>query len=243
MELVITDERLYRDGPPCGLERSDRYVTGSCPERENPSRTMLGVAQRDWFLSRMLSSHAVWKIWANEVMSMGLKLLNAGSSSLFATLDGGDGYPAERAQLMTQLTGVKNLVAITGDLHCYAAGYLKANYDQTGGTHVGVEFVGGSVSSANLNEVLSTDAELASAPVPRRQLTMPPGLLELLIRINNPHIKFFNSSTHGYCLLDITPHALTCVMKQVSTITEPSAALSVLQGFRVPQGRVQIIRL
>jgi len=43
----VTDERLYRDGPPCGdVEIGERYQTVGCAERTNPARTMLGEPQK-----------------------------------------------------------------------------------------------------------------------------------------------------------------------------------------------------
>ncbi len=41
MELIVTDERLYRDGPPCGDIEDQRYETTGCAERTDPVRTML----------------------------------------------------------------------------------------------------------------------------------------------------------------------------------------------------------
>src|SRR5262245_16155107 len=127
MELVITDERLYRDGPPCGFGTLDRYVADSCPERERYTRTLLGVTQRDWFVEKINNSRSTWKLWANEVMAMPLKLLNLGSASRYLTLDQWDGYPAERSQILSRIAGTRNFVAITGDIHSFAAGYLKTD--------------------------------------------------------------------------------------------------------------------
>jgi alkaline phosphatase D len=85
MELVMTDERLYRDGPPNGNQIQDRYLTPGNPEpgegEESPSRTILGKSpngtvpsgspnasqQKDFFVERMLGSQRKWKIWGNEV--------------------------------------------------------------------------------------------------------------------------------------------------------------------------------
>lgn len=48
LELIATDERLYRDGPPCGQSTFDRYLATRCPAAETASRTMLGETQRNW---------------------------------------------------------------------------------------------------------------------------------------------------------------------------------------------------
>ncbi len=52
MELVVTDERLYRDGPPCGLDTTDRLLTTGCGDtgEEAEGRTMLGETQLQYFI-------------------------------------------------------------------------------------------------------------------------------------------------------------------------------------------------
>ncbi len=237
LELVMTDERLYRDGPPCGLADAQRSLTPGCTNLGNPQRTMLGSTQKRWFLDKVTRSSRIWKIWGNEVMTMQFKVLKAvvdGAgipgvtipADLFATLDQWDGYPAERAALLSAIrnAGVKNFVTITGDLHTYLAGYQRVNFDAAFATSdaVGIEFVGGSVTSSNL-------AEQANA------FNLTAAQVALLFQASNPHIQYFNSVTHGYNIIDVTSSALVCTMKAVSTITTPGGSLSTLKTFRVPR--------
>ncbi len=77
MELVMTDERLYRDGPPAGNELQERYLTPGGKGEDSPNRTILGESpdgtvpfgspnvyeQKDFFIDRMLGSTRKWKIW------------------------------------------------------------------------------------------------------------------------------------------------------------------------------------
>ncbi|BBL80838.1 hypothetical protein RxyAA322_26920 [Rubrobacter xylanophilus] len=74
--LVMTDERLYRDGPPCGLETRNRYVTPGCGRESAPGRTMLGPLQKEFLLQKITGSRSTWKIWGNEVQFMQTKILN-----------------------------------------------------------------------------------------------------------------------------------------------------------------------
>ena len=84
LELVMTDERLYRDGPPAGNETQDRYLTPGTGEEEATGRTMLGVTQRDrFFLEKVTSASQTWKIWGNEVTFMQFKVANAYVDALF----------------------------------------------------------------------------------------------------------------------------------------------------------------
>ncbi len=100
MELVMTDERLYRDGPPNGNQTQDRYVTPGAGQQEqgeeDPGRTMLGDGtpgqnglsrprQVSYFLDRITRSPRTWKLWGNEVTLMQIKVANTSVES--ATLD------------------------------------------------------------------------------------------------------------------------------------------------------------
>jgi alkaline phosphatase D len=266
MELVVTDERLYRDGPPCGFNTiGQRYFTQRCAASETPERTMLGATQRDWFINKMTNSNAVWKFWANEVMLMQFKILNSallrsaetrekipaktqekvaemeslGIFDIFANLDQWDGYPAERARILNALrqANVKNLVAITGDIHSFIAGYLKSNYDDRNSPNVGVELVVGSITSANFTELITAATNGDSPNSPPVEVENILEFLELLtnviILLNNPHLAFFNSSTHGYSVIEVNNLAMKCTMKAVSTIQNQTATLRTLQRFTV----------
>lgn len=242
-ELVVTDERLYRDGPPCGLDTATRYLTTACSGVDAAGRTMLGSIQKQWFLSRLTASSATWKIWANEMMCMPLKAVNdaSGNGDIYITLDSWDGYRSERNSLLTALTGVRNIVAITGDIHSFGAGYLQADYETEGQPRLGVEFVGGSISSANFSETISSVLEPLSAPVPKAKLAVTP--IGIIARIMNPHLDFFQSSTHGYGVLELTAQAATCTLRQVSTITATTGTVTDLIKYQVARDSVQLRRL
>jgi alkaline phosphatase D len=242
-DLMMTDERLYRDGPPCGLQSSQRYVTSGCAERLNPLRTMLGSTQKSWLIERMHSSGARWKLWGSELMNMALKVIN-GITDIYVTLDSWDGYPAERYSILQSLANVGNIVGLAGDVHSFAAGYMKPSYDSVFYPRIGVEFAGGSVTSSNIAEILAGGDASVSAPVPQRllQQAFPGGLISFGTRIMNPEMEFFNSDTHGYVIFDITAERLLCTMKSVSTIRQPLAGVSTLASFVVPSGQKRIIR-
>jgi alkaline phosphatase D len=268
MELVVTDERLYRDGPPCGFNTvGQRYATVRCAEAESPTRTMLGQTQRDWFINKMTTSTATWKFWANEVMLMQFRILNSIFSlteeqkaklpkqtqkkieevqqndffvDLYLNLDQWDGYPAERAAIFNALrqANVKNLVAITGDIHSFLAGYLKTDFDSNE-SPLGIELVVGSVTSSNFGELIGGvlgGGQVPSAPIPPEVVS---GIVDLLVSglilLTNPHMQFFNSSTHGYAVLEVTPFGTTSTFKVVSTVQSPTAELRTLKRYFIPR--------
>ncbi|BBL80837.1 hypothetical protein RxyAA322_26910 [Rubrobacter xylanophilus] len=131
---------------------------------------------------------------------------------------------------------------ITGDIHSFAAGYAKEDYDDPSNeppNAVGVCFVGGSVTSSNLYEI----ARLGQSP--SGPAVRSPARLEDALRISNPHYEFFDSSTHGYNVMELTERELVCTMKYVRTIREPqeNPRADTLARFRVPAGRPEIQRL
>ncbi len=238
VDLIVTDERLYRDGPPCGSNIvGERYFSLGCGEMGDASRSMLGLTQRQWFLDQLTGSQATWKIWANEVMLMQLKF-----GPVYIDLDQWDGYQQERNLILNAVKHghIKNFVAITGDLHTFLAGYLKTDFDNPFESPVGVELMVGSISSANFEEDIKATLELPSAPVPAKQMGIAPNLLDPVIRAANPHIKYWDSSTHGYGVLTITPTLLTCEFKAVTTIREPTASLVPLKTFSIPVNEVKL---
>lgn len=243
LELVMTDERLYRDGPPCGLEETQRYLTPGCPAIRDPQRTMLGALQREWFVETLTQSGRAWKVWGNQVMAMQLKILqsyaailmprNPPPSDLYFTLDQWDGYQHERAEVLRRLrdAGVTDLIAITGDIHTYMAGNLKINFDDLLEPPVGVEFICGSVTSANFGELVTFGNGI---PVPSVADTTA------IVRASNPHIQYFNSFTHGYNLIELTSESARCTMKAVHTIKAPYSTIETLKEFRVMRGQTAI---
>ncbi|MFF5260210.1 alkaline phosphatase D family protein [Actinomadura viridis] len=255
MDLVLTDERTYRSKPPCGLGMLRLYATPGCPERLNPDRTMLGAEQRAWFTEQITTSTATWKVWANEVMCMQLKLLDVylrqlfpslptlplptrpdGRFSVFLTLDQWDGFPVERARLLTAFRNVDNLVTITGDLHTFGAGYLRPDFDDPSQAPVGVSLLGGSVTSSNFVEM---------ATLGQGGLLVPPETdLTWALRGSNPHLEYFNSAAHGYVVMDVTPSGITATMKAVRSIrTKETPELLTLRTFRVEEGRPRLTTL
>lgn len=161
------------------------------------------------------------------------ELLQTPTPDLYITLDQWDGYPAERAEILRTLrdAGVKNFITITGDIHSFAAGYQKIDFDNPLDPNVGICFVGGSVTSSNFSEMASFSDGKPVPPI--EQVTQ-------VLRASNPHLEYFNSATHGYNLIEATPQALTCTMKAVDTVKQPQANLSTLKVFRVPRDQIVI---
>lgn len=250
MDMVVTDQRLYRDGPPCGDQQGQRYQTKGCANQFSPTRTMLGATQKAWFLDKVTTSKATWKIWANEVMLAQYLLATSPTNVFFFDLDQWDGYPVERAAILSAIgqAGVENFVAITGDAHLFHASYLKPDFNSPTSAPVGVEFLVGAISSGNY---LDAGVDQPAPFTPAKSVTngalaaastgLPMDSLSALVLKLNPHITFWNGSTWGYGLLTITPTEMFCKFRAVSTVKQPTAEIETLANFRVPAGQVKII--
>lgn len=211
-QLNITDERLYRDTHPCGENTVGQRYVASCPKPKETS--MLGKEQLDWFLAQMHKAQeegVTWKIHANEVAMSQMRLsAPASKRKVYLNMDQWDGYAVERKNIFTYLrqNNIKNYLAITGDLHTFAAGDLYEDFSKLENP-VGTEFLVTSITSANLGQILKVNDEKAL-------LQIEQGLVAL-----NPNLKFFNSHHHGYAIVEITKEEATVEYWKVSTIDDP----------------------
>ncbi len=250
LDLIVTDERLYRDGPPCGDIQNQRYQTVGCAAVTDPARTMLGATQKQWFLNQVTGSTATWKVWANEVMLCQYLFGPPVSPQVeYFDLDQWDGYPVERAQLLStiQNAGVQNFVVISGDAHLYLASYLKTDFNNKTLAPMGVEFMVGAISSGNYLDAMveppvtaATVPSLPAGAIRAAQTGLPMDQLEQLVLAYNPHMVFWNGATWGYAILTVTPQQMICDYRCVSTVKQPTASLLQLASFTVPAGSVKI---
>ncbi|MEO8702654.1 MAG: alkaline phosphatase D family protein [Kofleriaceae bacterium] len=125
------------------------------PRRTSPVGTMLGKEQKEWFKATMQASDATWKLWGNEVPMMRMFVRNVGGALGFdRVLDGDawDGYPTERAELLTFLRtqNVKNVVVLSGDVHAHFAGVLLDDFDAVAPVPVACELISAGVASNSL---------------------------------------------------------------------------------------------
>ena len=210
-ELFLTDQRQFRDPQPC-----DDALLTPCPDDDNPDRTMLGAAQKSWFKAAVPASSAKWKLWGSEVMLMALDL----PKGQHVNPDQWDGYGAERKEILESFvaSGVQNLTALTGDIHTFLAGDLTTNGEQEG-TPVGVELVGGSVTSLGIPESLG----------------VPSSSLDAFASTADPHIKFHDFDHRGYCVLTVDQSELSAEFMRCDTMSRGERPTS-LAKFKVESG-------
>jgi alkaline phosphatase D len=213
VDLMLTDERQYRDRQPCNDEQLD---FAGCADAESP-RTMLGAKQRDWLLENFKASPSTWKVWGTEVMVMATRL----PGNVPAQVDAWDGYAYERKQILDFILGnnVQNVVALTGDIHTFFAGTAYTTGDKATGRAAFPEFVGGSATSHGLPESTGQSPET----------------LAVLAAVN-PHISFYDFVKKGYGVVEFSKTEAVCELKAVNALQRGAATPTTIAKFRVPLG-------
>ena len=148
---------------------SVRYGSAEVPNfrREQPPQTILGAEQKAWFLEKLRSSKATWKIWGNTVATLdmradlqnlppGLTAPWPGAGYAGSPLaDYGTAY-VERAEIydFVRAHGITGFATIAGDRHSFWAGLAADTLPPKPFEPVGVAFVTGSISAPGVVEAL-----------------------------------------------------------------------------------------
>ncbi len=214
VDLLLTDERQYRDQQPCNDEQVNPM---GCPTDDDP-RTMLGAKQLDWFLRSMKRSKATWKIWGHQLMIMSTRL----APTVSAQVDAWDGYGFERKIILDYIldNNIQNVAAITGDIHTFFTGtaYTRGDRNAAGSRAAMPEFVGGSATSAGLSEATGLSPETLA-----------------VLATSNPHINFYDFINKGYGILTVKKNEILCELKAVDA-SKPNQPARTIGSFRVPLG-------
>jgi alkaline phosphatase D len=223
VDLIVMDQRQYRADQPC-----NDAIAPACPDLFQ-GRAFLGQRQMDWVKNALRTSPAAWKVMANEVMMMPVKLPN----DTFARFDSWQGYPVEREQLLQfiRTSGIADVVFITGDIHTVIAGDVRT--DLGAGEPVAVEFVGGSITSRGIGE-----GQAGLLPGNDRNPRTDPALINLL-RGLNPWTDNADLDHHGYARVTATQQRFDCEFVRMQTIKRRSRATLPSDGFRYSLSRGQ----
>jgi alkaline phosphatase D len=190
----VQDHIIYRRlsfGPMLDLIMLDtRHVGRDSMSQETGSRSILGDQQFHWLKNQLIESQARWRILGNQVLMASCKILGRPISEKMW-----DGFPADRQRLLKVLTenGITNTLVATGDAHLSFAANLEVD-----GRAAGVEILPSSVTRGNLDEqvkgILGTIAK---------------GGFAAAVKLFNPHIRYFESTRHGYGIMDLKDEGAT----------------------------------
>ena len=210
VDLIMLDERQYRDDQPCG-----DAVAEPCPEYNNP-RTLLGQGQKAFFKTALEQSPANWKLVGNEVAIMPVK---TGANTYF-TYDFWHGYPGERREILEHIKakGIKDVVFLTGDIHTFAAGDVQIT---EGGESVATEIVGGSVTSLALGEGDIPIGGGVILPGNDANPNTSKAIIDALIGFN-PWVDYADFDHHGYVVVEAKRTELKATLRRIETIKKRS---------------------
>ncbi len=224
VDLFVLDERQYRGGQPCDN-------TGKVCADWDRERSFLGSQQASFARGGLAKSRAAWKLIANEVMIMPVKV----NATDYSSFDAWIGYPREREALLRAIESsrLKDVVFLTGDYHAFIAG----NVETAAGTTVATEFVGGSVTSASDPEV---NAIIKKAGYGTPDDPAQPASEIATQRAVNPWFRELDYLHHGYVVCRATTRELKVTMKKLETIRRRTTRLHSTRTFRVRHGQAGI---
>ncbi len=154
----------YNNGePPATLPYGDG--TTANPAKDRGPGSMLGMEQRQWFLDTLDSSTAPWKLWANALPLIAMRLdmssipLSDYHDSIF-NIDGWAGYPYELSFMMRYLEDkdITGVVSLSGDHHMHGAGTVNRSASDPEAPAVSVDFNVAGISSSPVFEDLRAAA-------------------------------------------------------------------------------------
>lgn len=238
-ELFLLDERQHRDPEPPSSGELLGTSSVDEPEMVEAGRTMLGAPQKAWLTSGLDTSVAAWKILGSQLVFWPFRSqrdlvtqATAGdgpqrNAGTYLNLTQWDGYQAERRELVDHIAdgAVDDVVVISGDSHFWSAAELGTDWDDIEAPYVLTEFAGSSVTSANGDEM----------GFPPNEVVRP-----LLAAANPLHLRYVETTTNGYGLLDLAADRLTVTYLSPSSVTEPDQPTRVLARFEVDRGSARI---
>ncbi len=222
VDLIVMDTRLEGRDKQVTFPGTDTEAIGGLiitPETSDPDRHIISPTQMQWVQSQLSQSTATWKFLSQQVVlsqwnvgaipllpeeARGLDLpmvLRDGGNALNA--DAWDGYQADRNRLLHHIRdqAIENVVVLTGDVHSSWAFDVTTDpanplvYNPaTGEGSLAVEFVCPAIASESLGETFNAMSAPGAA-----------NAFEAGMKANNPQMKYLESTSNGYVVLDVTP--------------------------------------
>jgi len=214
-EFWTIDGRQFRDPHVChGVHAPQRGgLLWACEPSRSPARTMLGEDQEAWLADGLASSTRAWKFIVQPTqIAPGLMKTPFGS---LVYADGWDAYPAARERLLSAIAQprVPDVICLGGDVHRNVAANLRLDPMDPGSPIIASEFVGTSVSSKGLSELITS-----------------------WMKSGNPDLLHARSDERGYTLLDVSPKQVMCEFRTTPHPARADARLRTQARFVVDRG-------
>jgi alkaline phosphatase D len=268
LELIMTDERLYRsdhlipEGPaiaitqkPANSSLGSRYLVPKAYfdtlEAAQPPITMLGDTQKAWFKEKLKNSGAVWKVWGNEVslIQMLLNLTQFRLPPFYLNLDQWDGYNRERRELLQFMreNSIRNVMAVTGDIHAFFAGNIYENPDDRNQPPVMVDFTCAGVASQPFFYALyNGSAAQGSAfallePILRYNPATDTNGVDGLLLGGNPAMRHARTLAFGYATVRLTAERAEVALKEMQAVDSPQRTLKRVYNYSVALDKAEVV--
>lgn len=220
-EIFMLDQRQYRSAqacPPQGRAGGNR-VGDDCAQLRDGSRTMLGATQEAWLDAGFARTRGRWNLLAQGTVFSHVDE-QAGAGRRYTT-DNWNGYFAARQRVLDGLQRhqVRNPVVLSGDIHSFIAGTVRARPDLPDSPPLASEIVATSVSSDGR---------------PQQQL-------DDWIR-ENPDLLLADSRHRGHVALRLGPRQLQADLMALENRDDPESAQRVLQSLVIESGRPELQR-
>jgi alkaline phosphatase D len=222
--IALLDDRQYRDPIVCprpNLIGGSNFVTDAqCPERLDPQRSLLGLAQERWLAGTLGQSSTLaptrWTVLAQQTL-----MAQCIRAERRYWTDGWDGYPAARRRLLDSLAARRpsSTLVIGGDVHATYVADLRPDFDDPRAPVVATEICGTSITSQG----------------PTREDTAR-RLAE------NPHISFADGATRGYMRLELTRQRATAELRGLADVRQIDSTIATRATFVIEADRAGALR-
>ncbi|MCW7538329.1 alkaline phosphatase D family protein [Aquabacterium sp. A7-Y] len=220
-ELWTLDGRQYRSPQACpedGPVRGGRVLT-DCAAMAEVGRSVFGTEQEQWLESGLHTSTRTWKLLAQASQLSSWGVDTPLGRSVYS--DAWDGYPAARERLLRGMAdaGLRDVIALGGDVHRHVAAQLRLASNDPASPIVASEFVTSSITSRGL-----------------------PGVATALIRAANPDLLHARGDERGYAMIDLRPQQARCEFRATAFPVAEQARLHTQAAFVVESGRAGVQR-
>jgi alkaline phosphatase D len=206
IRFEIPDTRQFRDAQDvCAVGSSQDIGFGlyriPCDDMRGPQRTMLGLAQEKAVQDGLLRKTRTWNVLASTVPFAPYLIAAGRAERVYASAWGA--YPAAYSRMTRALRQgkVENLVVLSGDIHSSWVWDVREKTDDAS-TTIGTEIVSTSICS----ECPPPFADPLTASV-----------------THNPHVRYHETTRHGYVLHTVQPGGWTAQIRLVAdTLTAKS---------------------
>ena len=246
-EFWLLDERTYRD-----RHAQAAFLTlGSVdPAVDDPNRSILGTAQREWLIDGLTSSTAAWKVVGNQVpftpyrigpdvTSPVRRMLAEHGATLpvrhpiFET-DTWTGYSVEQRTIAAAMGNVDDVVVLTGDAHASYANEVPVDPDTYAFDRAAaaVEFIAPSITSPSLSKVIESRGLMGADNLEH--------VLAANNRTANPWIRYYEGRASGYGVLDLSHEQARYEFWHLMDPMDATEVPKLAAAFATPRGTSRI---